>query len=81
MKKTVLRKYARLIAEVGGNVQKGQSVIVMSNVENPDFTLMVVEECYKLGAKEVTVEWRYTPLSKLHYKKRSLETLSDLPDT
>ncbi len=80
MKKTVLRKYARLIAEVGGNVQKGQSVIVMSNVENPDFTLMVVEECYKLGAKEVTVEWRYTPLSKLHYKKRSLKTLSEIYD-
>lgn len=80
MKKTVLRKYARLIAEVGGNVQKGQSVIVMSNVENPEFTLMVVEECYKLGAKEVTVEWRYTPLSKLHYKKRSLETLSEIYD-
>ncbi|MBR4420362.1 MAG: aminopeptidase, partial [Clostridia bacterium] len=80
MNKTALRKYAHLIAKVGANVQKGQSVIVMSNVENPDFALMVCEECYKLGAKKVTVEWRYSPLSKLHYNKRSLKTLSEIYD-
>ncbi|MBE5764029.1 MAG: aminopeptidase [Clostridiales bacterium] len=80
MNKTALRKYAHLIAKVGANVQKGQCVTVMANVENPEFALMVTEECYKLGAKEVTVEWRYTPLSKLHYKKRSLQTLSEIHD-
>ena len=66
MNKTALRKYAHLIAKVGANVQKGQEVIVRSNVENPEFATMVVEECYKLGAKEVTVEWSYSPLTKLH---------------
>lgn len=80
MNKTALRKYAHLIAKVGANVQKGQEVIVRSNVENPEFATMVVEECYKLGAKEVTVEWSYSPLTKLHYKKRSLKTLSEVKD-
>lgn len=80
MKKTALRKYANLIAKVGANVQKGQEVIVRANLENPDFVTMVVEECYKLGAKEVTVDWRHTPISKLHYAKRSLETLSEIKD-
>ena len=28
MKQTVLRKYARLIARVGVNIQKGQDVII-----------------------------------------------------
>ena len=74
MNKTRLRKYAHLIAKVGANVQKGQEVLIRSTVETPEFALMVSEECYKLGAKEVTVEWRYSPLSKLHYKKRSLKT-------
>lgn len=78
MNKTRLRKYAHLIAKVGANVQKGQEVIIRSTVETPEFALMVSEECYKLGAKEVTVEWRYSPLSKLHYKKRSLKTLSEI---
>ena len=73
-----LNKYAELVVKMGVNVQKGQEVIVRSTVETPEFALMVSEECYKLGAKEVTVEWRYSPLSKLHYNKRSLKTLSEI---
>ncbi len=80
MNKTLLRKYAHLIAKVGANVQKGQEVVVRSNVETADFAVLVCEECYKLGAKEVTVDWRHTPLTKLHYKKRSLKTLSEVKD-
>ncbi|MBQ0026555.1 MAG: aminopeptidase, partial [Lachnospiraceae bacterium] len=33
---------------------------------------------YKLGAKKVTVEWNYQPMDKLHYKYRSLKTLSTI---
>ena len=76
MKKTILRNYARLIAEKGVNVQKGQEVIITASVEQPEFTMMVAEECYRLGAAKVTVDWSYQPLGKLNYKKRSLKTLS-----
>ena len=71
MNKTIIKKYARLIAEVGANVQKGQEVIIRSEVENPEFALFLTDECYKLGASKVTIEWRYGPLTKLNYKKRS----------
>ncbi len=80
MKKSVLTKYARLIAEVGANVQKGQEVIIRAEVENCDFAVLVAAECYKLGASKVTVDWRYSPLTKLNYKKRSLKTLSTVED-
>ncbi|MBQ7408206.1 MAG: aminopeptidase [Clostridia bacterium] len=80
MKKSLLKKYAHLIAKVGANVQKGQEVIVRSSVESAEFCSYVVEECYKLGAKEVEVEWRYGPVSKLHAKKQSLATLSEIKD-
>lgn len=80
MKKSVLTKYARLIAEVGANVQKGQEVIIRAEVENCDFAVFVAAECYKLGASKVTVDWRYSPLTKLNYKKRSLKTLSTVED-
>ncbi len=76
MNKTTLTKYARLIAEVGANVQKGQEVIIRAEVENCDFAVLLASECYKLGASKVTVDWRYAPLTKLNYKKRSLKTLS-----
>ena len=80
MKKTILRKYARLIAAEGGNVQKGQDVIIYASVEQPEFAKMVAEECYRLGARAVRMEWEYQPMTKLHYKACSLTTLSKLED-
>ena len=62
MKKTVLREYARLIAQVGANVQKGQDVVIYAGLDQPEFVQMVAEECYKCKAREVTVQWMYQPL-------------------
>lgn len=78
MKKTVLRKYAQLIAKCGVNVQKGQDVVITASFDQPEFVAMVTEECYKLGARRVTVDWSDTKVSRLHIKYRSLETLSTL---
>ena len=80
MKKTVLRKYAKLIACTGINVQKGQEVIINAELDQPEFVKMVAEECYACGARKVTVEWSYQPLTKLNQKKRSLTTLSKIED-
>ncbi len=76
MKKSVLRNYAKLIARTGINVQKGQDVIVYAELDQPEFVQMVVEECYRAKAREVKVEWNYQPLQKLHYRYRSVTTLS-----
>ena len=78
MKKTVLREYARLIAKVGANVQKGQDVIVYAGLDQPEFVQMVVEECYKCKAREVTVQWMYQPLEKIHTRYQSVKTLGNL---
>lgn len=76
MKKTVLRKYAKLIVKTGVNVQKGQEVLVYAELDQPEFVKMVCEECYKLGASKVTVEWSYQPLDKVNVNYRSLKTMS-----
>ncbi len=76
MKKTVLRKYAKLIATVGIRVQKGQEVLVQAELDQPEFVQMVVEECYRAGARRVVVEWSHQPLTKLHYRWRTLKDLS-----
>ena len=78
MKKTTLRKYARLIAQCGVNVQKGQEVFITAGLDQPDFVKMVAEECYKLGASRVVVDFDYQPLTKLNVKYCSLETLGGL---
>ena len=80
MNKTRLRKYAYLIASKGANVQKGQEVIVAAELDQPEFVEMLVKECYKLGAKKVTVDWSYQPLEKLAVKYQSTKTLSSLDD-
>ena len=78
MKKTVLRKYAQLIAQCGVNVQKGQEVFIVAGLDQPEFVKMVVEACYKLGASRVVVDWDYQPLEKLHNRYCTVETLGSL---
>ena len=56
MKKTILREYARLIARVGANVQKGQDVLIYAGLDQPEFVELLVDECYKAKARQVTVE-------------------------
>ena len=80
MKKTELRNYARLIATVGANVQKGQDVMIFAELDQPEFVRMLAEECYRCKARRVDVVWTDQMLDKLHQKKRSLTTLSKLED-
>ena len=76
MNKLQLRRYAKLLAKTGVNVKKGQWVIVQAELDQPEFLEMVVEELYRAGAGKVTVELSHQPLTKLHYKYASQETLS-----
>ena len=78
MQNTQLQKYAELLAKVGLNIQKGQTVFIGAGLEQPEFVTMVVEECYKAGASEVYVEWSHQPVEKLSAQYRSLESLSEL---
>ena len=78
MKKSILRSYARLIAESGVNVQKGQEVFIVAELDQPEFVAMVVEECYRRKAKKVVVDWNYQPLTKLHVRHQTLTTMSTL---
>ena len=41
---------------------------------------MLVEECYKLGAAKVTVDWTRQSLTKLHAQYQTLDTLGRVED-
>lgn len=79
MNKTILKNYAKLIARVGANVQKGQDVIINASVSDEYFIKYVIEECYKAGARKVTVEWLSDIETKLAYKYQKVEALSEFP--
>ena len=80
MKQSQLREYARLIAGVGANVQPGQQVELRAGLDQPDFVRMVAEECYRLGAARVRVEWEHPALTRLDSRRCSLENLAKLED-
>ena len=78
MKKTILKKYARLIAKVGANVRKGQGVMLNIDVGQAPFAALVAEECYRLGAIWVELNWSYQPMTKLDYRFGTVRTLSQV---
>ncbi len=78
MNKTRLKKYANLIARCGANVQKGQEVYITAELDQPEFVKMVVDECYKAGAKKVTVDFSYEPLTRSHVRYCSEKVLGEL---
>lgn len=79
MKKSVLKNYAHLIAKVGANVQKGQYVIVTANVDQEELVNYVVEDCYKLGARHVEIQWCSDKVDKTTYKKAKVSALTEFP--
>ena len=72
----LLQKYARLIVRTGANVQKGQIVQLVVSVEQHAFAALVIEECYKAGAKKVNVDWTSDVQLRLNYLYAEQETLS-----
>ncbi|MBQ9535317.1 MAG: aminopeptidase [Clostridia bacterium] len=80
MKQTILRKYARLIARVGANIQKGQEVIIGCALDQPKFVELLVDECYKAGARKVKVEFSHSPLHKLHVRHQTVTTMAKVEE-
>ena len=80
MNKTRLKKYAHLIAKVGVNVKRGQEVLIVAELDQPEFVKMVVDECYRLGAKKVSVDWSYQPLTRSHVRYCKEDVLGSLED-
>ena len=80
MNKTRLKKYANLIARCGVNVQKGQEVMISAQLDQPEFVKMVVDECYKAGAKKVSVDWIYEPLTRSHVRYCTAKVLGEMEE-
>ncbi len=80
MKKTLKRKYAQLLVKQGVNIQKGQQLNIVADVEAADFVAILAEEAYRAGAGNVRVDWASTELSKLSYRHRTIRSLCDIPE-
>ena len=66
-----IKKYAHTLLKYGVNLQQDQTLVISVDVENKDFAVIVTEEAYELGAKEVVLNWRCSPIARqrlLHAK-------------
>lgn len=75
----LLEKYAKLIVEVGANVQKEQLVVINSSTETRELARLIVKASYNSGAKQVVVSWKDEFVTKLGFEGMSIETLEDVP--
>lgn len=83
MKKSLIQAYAELIVKSGIALQKGQYVVIEANVDQESFVSLLVEECYKDGAKRVLVRWDSQKASRtalLYGDKEELATLTSFED-
>jgi len=71
------QEYARLLVEVGVNVQKGQDLVIACPVECAWFARLCAKAAYAAGCREVIMNWRDDVLSREKY----LHAADDVFDT
>lgn len=80
MNKRMLKKYAKAIVQIGVHVQKGQEVIIFSELDSAELVRQIVVEAYKAKASKVSVEWSDSQITKTTYQYQSVKSLSELPN-
>ena len=63
-----LRRYAELTVRIGANVQPGQEVVVLCQVEHARTARAIVNEAYKAGARRVVVRY-----ADAHVRRAAIE--------
>ena len=74
----LITKYAYTLASLGMNVQKGQDVMIETNIENHWFSKILAEECYKLGANKVSIVYLDLELNKIESKYCKAEDIASI---
>lgn len=76
---TKLSDYAKLIVNVGINVQKGEPLVISSPIEGIEFTRLLAKHAYETGASEVHVNWNDEVLTRLKYENAPMEIFESYP--
>ena len=64
-----LYEYARLLVEIGANVQKGQTLIISSPIECAPFARMCASAAYDVDCREVVMNWTDDFLTREKYMR------------
>lgn len=78
--KEKLQKYARLLIEVGLNIQKGQNLMISSPVECAEFARMCASAAYNVGCREVIMSWKDDITDRYKYLYAADEVFDTYPE-
>ncbi len=73
-------KYAELALRTGVNLQENQALMINAPIEGADFTKTVARKAYKMGAKNVHINWVDDELTLLKYENAPDEVIADFPE-
>ncbi|HAP5373543.1 TPA: aminopeptidase [Enterococcus faecalis] len=74
-----LKKYARLIAETGVNVQDNHTVVLQISVDQAPLARLITEEAYHLGAAEVIVQWSDETIQREFLAHAATDRIENVP--
>lgn len=74
-----LQEYARLLVEVGVNVQKGQTLVLFCPVEHAAFARLCADAAYDCGAKDVVNVWSDDYMTRQRYLRADEAVFSAFP--
>ena len=80
MNEAGLKKYADLLVHAGGNVQKGQLVVISCAVDDAYFARMVCNAAYEAGACEVIIDWVDDLTTRARYLHGASEIFDRYPE-
>lgn len=74
-----LREYAKLLIEVGLNVQKGQTLVISCPVDCAFFARLCASAAYDVGCREVVMRWSDDYLSRERFLRADDSVFDSLP--
>ena len=78
--KEKLKEYARLLVEVGVNIQKNQTLMISSPVDCAPFARLCTEAAYAAGARSVVLNWVDDATTKQYYLHAADELFDSIPE-
>jgi len=72
-------EYARLLVEVGLNVQKGQNLVIACPVDCAWFARLCAKAAYAVGCREVIMNWRDDVLTSEKYLHAADDVFDSAP--
>jgi len=79
LKGKTLKDYAKLVVNIGVNLQKGQGLEIVCPTEKREIAIALAEAGYEAGAKIVRVRWEDEEINKINYANAEADALTEVP--